>query len=163
MPPKIVIQDIRTGAPEECRRVTPGKKPEVLPLPDPAPRLAPHRVFHHRPGWRPGEDLVLDQPERPIVVGCVTIDELPDALSVEFAWTWSAGAPARWWARKTMRVRVNEWAQIIYNGRHAEACCGSAWYYEKTVVNVGWFETLEPDAFTRRPPDQRYTVLSRLW
>jgi hypothetical protein len=107
------------------------------------------------------EGRVLTQTDRsPIKLGCVTVHPGEGAAQVSFAWDYrSGGAPARWWAEKSFDLRSGVWARIIYNGRFSGESC---WWYEKTVVNVGVFDSLSADLFTRGELTYRYELFSRL-
>jgi len=60
-------------------------------------------------------------------------------------------------------LRLGEWGRLRYNGRHSGDC---AWWYEKWVVNVGFFgqeRPMWPTAFLDSPPSARYSQMADLW
>lgn len=167
----LIVQEIRDRWSKEERRRTGTLRrgvPEVALLPlhrveDQRAALLHHTLlFGIRRVSEPPERIIAVAAERPLEVGCVTITPADGPVHVEFAYTWrKCGAPNRWWARKSFLVNVDEWAQIIYNGRSSYDWT-SYWYYEKTVVNVGLFSAPSPDLFSRSAPTYRYSLISRL-
>lgn len=125
-------------------------------------------LIHHRVtceeenGFSPREKIHLNPTLRPFIVGGVTIQYSDDEVNAVFQYDRGCGAPDRSWARKTIHMTVNQWGQIAYNGRFVAGWEGP-WYYEKTVVNVGIFERLRPDVFTKQEPASRFTAMGDLF
>ena len=100
---------------------------------------------------------------RPIAIGCVAVDHGEEEAIATFRYDRSCGGePDRRGARKTLRIGVNEWGQIVYNGRFQDYDEGG-WWYEKMVVNVGLFERLTPGVFTKQEPTCRYSAMGELF
>ena len=72
------------------------------------------------------------------------------------------GAPRRAGLQRTFHLQINEWGQIVYNGRFSDRDEGS-WWYEKKVVNVGLFERLIPSMFISEAPTYRYEAMAHLF
>jgi hypothetical protein len=113
--------------------------------------------------------VIVHDTTRLTVSEAVMISLDQEILHVSFAYSPSCGAPSRPWAVKQFELRSGQWVQIVYNGRFSSGSdydyCRetSRWWYEKTVVNVGLFDAVERDLFTRGDPNCRYTLYSRLW
>ena len=116
----------------------------------------------------PHEEITTNPTVRPLAVGCVTVDdcvtinEYADGVSAKFAYTERCGgAPTRRGMQKTLTFALNEWGQIVYNGRFSN--WEDSWRYEKMTVNIGVFDPLSNSVFTRRPPTARYSAMAHLF
>jgi len=108
----------------------------------------------------PYGDTVVDVPEQPLKVGCVTITHTEEEVSATFRYDRRcAGAPNRSWVVKTLTVPANAWGQIRYNGRFSTE---SSWRYLTVIVNVGLFEHLSPKLFTQQEPLCRFASMAKL-
>ncbi len=170
----VVVQQIRTHWTKASRGGDNAVKRNAVPE---AARVPIHRIVgdnlilvHHlleyeeRDGFsRPREEIRINPTVRPLVVGCVTIDHSENQAIMTFRYDRGCGgAPDRGWTRKTLRLVVNEWGQIVYNGRFSPVWEGN-WWYEKMVVNVGLFERLMPGVFTKQEPTCRFAAMDELF
>jgi hypothetical protein len=97
----------------------------------------------------------------PMHQASVMLEPAESRLRVTFAYNQSCGAPKRWWAVKPFELEPGEWVRIAYNGRFSG--WRDNWWYEKMVTNVGLFDELSDDLFTRSEPTYRYALFSSLW
>ena len=170
----IVLQQIHTiwtkksrGGPGAVQR---NAVPEVAKIPLQQVRssdvsLLLHRLtYHEREGFsHPHERLEENLSVKPLQIGCMTIDYGEGILIASFRYTRECGgAPERGWMRKTLQIGLNEWGQIVFNGRFSPAWEGD-WWYEKTVVNMGLFDQPSNSVFTRSQPTYRYAAMSHLY
>jgi hypothetical protein len=110
----------------------------------------------------PKETIILNPTVKPLVIGCVSVDYSDDAVVAGFAFNSACGgAPNRSGIRQTLVLTLNEWGQIVYNGRFAPAYDGD-WWYEKMVVNVGIFDPPSNSVFTRSQPNQTCSAMAHL-
>jgi hypothetical protein len=142
--------------------------PAVVRVPFPCGNTTDLVLLHHKLSFEertdfksPCEEIIQNPESHPLVIGCVTVDWTIEKLQVAFAWRKDCGAPDRGWMRKTMLLSVNEWGQVVYNGRFSD-WDGGQWRYEKTVVNVGLFEPPSDSVFTRNEPNCRYEAMGNL-
>ena len=143
--------------------------PEIACVPIERIAGEPHSLVHHRISYgersgfaHPREEICINPTIAPLVVGCVTIGYTDHEARAAFYYERGCGgAPERGWAQQTIHLAVNEWGQIVYNGRFGGWDCG--WWYEKTVVNIGLFEHITSDVFTRRKPDYRFAAMAKLF
>jgi hypothetical protein len=171
-PPILVIQTIKTvwgkaARGGELARLR-NAVPQVLPLPlqrstHTLSNFQHHAQFLEHVRWRtPEERILFDTLVHPITVGCVTIEQGSDRLWVTYQYRReSGGAPDRHNERKTLVSEVQHWIQVLWNGRFSPAWEGD-WWYEKTVVNVGLFETFTPKLFTSSSPSASYQSLPQI-
>jgi hypothetical protein len=170
----IVVQQVRTTWTKASRGgENAGRRNAVLEVARvPVERIPAGNLVlaHHSLSYGEGngfaqstEEVQVNPPTRPLVIGCVNVDYSEEAVTVTFHWDYRCGgAPDRGWARKTLHVRVNEWGQIVYNGRFNSGWDGP-WYYQKMVVNVGLFERLTPGLFTRQEPTCHFSAMAELF
>jgi hypothetical protein len=161
----IVIQQIRMQS-SHVSRVGPGSQrsgvPEAMDVPLNRCDLSDSAMLQHLwGGSTPGGRVLTQSDLSPITLGCVTVDPGEEFTRVSFSWSWQGGAPARWWAEKSFELRPGEWVRMMHNGCFSG--WESYWWYEKTVLNVGMFDTIQADLFTRGGPSYRYELFSRLW
>lgn len=166
----LVVQHIMTSWGKEARggkgAVLRNAVPDAakLPLsslkPDELTFLSHYLRFNAQPTG-PHERIFIENPTFPLVVGGVIINPAAEAVLARFRYTFACGAPDRGWMQKTLRIAANEWGQIIYNGRFSADEAG--WWYEKHVINVGWFERLTPHVFTREAPTHRFNASALLF
>ncbi len=170
--PILVIQAIKTiwgkaargGELARLRNAVPQALP--LPLQQSAHTLSNiqhHAQFLEHVRWgTPEERVVLNSLPGPITVGCVTIEQGHDRVWATYQYRRECGgAPERHNERKTMVANVQHWIQVLWNGRFSPGWEGD-WWYEKTVVNVGLFETLMPNLFTDSLPSVLYQSLRQI-
>ncbi len=111
----------------------------------------------------PREQIRLNSTVRPIAAGCVAITFTDDTLFATFRYDMGCGgAPDRSWIHKSLRVPLNRWGQIVYNGRFVPGWAGD-WWYEKHVVNAGIFDLLKPGIFTHSDPAYRFSAMADLF
>jgi hypothetical protein len=125
-----------------------------------------HHVLQYREadGFRqPKEEIRVNPALQMLALGCVTVYHTTDEVIATFRYNYDSGCkPNRGWARKTLRLTLNEWGQIVYNGRFVPGWDGDQWY-RKTVVNVGMVERLTPGLFTREEPTCRFSAMAELF
>lgn len=173
MPPVLVIQQIivewdkssRGGAEAERRNAL----PEAAKVPFQQYQAADVTFLQQTlafPAYRnytpPSEEIMLRPMFNPVSLGGVTIIWNEEQVKAKFRWSHGCGAPDRGWMAKTLSLAVNEWGQIVYNGRLSD-CDDGQWYYHKTVVNVGLFAPASNNVFTRSEPNQRYSAMAHLY
>jgi hypothetical protein len=98
------------------------------------------------------------------VSGRVHVYHTDGKLKVRFIGT-AAGAPHRE-DQFAFSLSEGQWGRVISNGRFTTAIAncattGSAWWYEKWVINVAFLTELSPDMFLTRP-DYTFKSLARL-
>lgn len=170
----VIVQQIRTKWTKELRGGENAGKRNAVPE---VARVPVHRIkadglvlVHHSLSYgeyggfsQPYEEIHVNLTVRPLAIGCVTIDPEKEEVIATFRYdNQCGGAPYRGWARKTLPLAVNEWGQIVYNGRFQDYN-GGHWWYEKTVANVGLFERLIPGAFTKQEPVCRFSAMGELF
>lgn len=124
-----------------------------------------HSLFYGERTWfsEPFENIAVNPPALPLVIGCVTITRAAEEVAVTFQYNRKCGgAPERGWAHKTMHLGLNMWGQVVYNGRFAPGWEGD-WWYEKVVVNIGLFERITPGVFTCSEPTDRFRAMGQLF
>ena len=110
----------------------------------------------------PSEKIVLDSNLQPIACGCIIVDFNDREVFMEFRHNLGCGAPERGWMQKKLVLPLNEWGQIVYNGRFNDWDDGTT-HYKKTVVNAGRFERVTPGIFTQIEPAKRFSAMAELF
>ncbi len=70
------------------------------------------------------------------------------------------GAPDRLLKTRTLKTSLDEWAQVVENGRFSTE---EEWSYQKVVTNVGLMSRFEPLFFMSKSPQASFSSLAELW
>lgn len=94
--------------------------------------------------------------------GCVEVSKTDGGLQVSWSYdSRDAGLPDRARTQADSALGLNSWARVVFNGRYSMDWEGG-WWYEKKVVNVGFFSTLSETVFKDSAPEitiDRMTML----
>ena len=173
MPPVLIVQRIYTRWDKSARG---GKEAAQRNSAPEAAKVPFHKYAAENPflmhqelsfGGRgisaaPHEKVIVNAESDSLVLESVKIDWTAEQARASFHWTRACGAPMRTGPRTTLILAVNEWGQIVYNGRF-NIGYDSYWQYHKTVVNVGLFDPASNSVFTRSEPNQRYSAMAHLF
>jgi hypothetical protein len=101
-------------------------------------------------------------PRKRIYFGCVSTHLEEDKIVAIFAYNMSCGgAPVRTdFPRKVLSLPLGSWGRIRYNGRFSSS--NGQWYYRKTVLNIGHFDTLTEAIFMTKP-QREFSDMADLW
>jgi hypothetical protein len=96
-------------------------------------------------------------------VGPVLIHAGLETIKVQFVWSWNeCGAPERE-SHKAFELRPGEWGRLICNGRFGSTySMGQEWLYHKSVFNVLFGDSVEPDVFVITSPNAECSRLATL-
>jgi len=72
------------------------------------------------------------------------------------------GAPARSVPLTPLVLRLGEWGQLRYLGRH-QVTWGENHVYKKYAYNIGWLRDISPRIFVDTQPAHRYDSLPNVW
>ncbi len=92
---------------------------------------------------------IVPKKRRP--VACTALTWADDLLTVTFPTKdYCTGAPQRFGPRTVLTLKPGLWGRVRYNGRYIGSFEGH-WYYQKTVLNIGCFETVSESVFLSEP------------
>ena len=132
-----------------------------------SPRIYHTLKFYEWRGFQnPDTELVLNEDDDSLVVGCVSISRQEQTVRTEFCYDANiAGMPDRGSLRKVLTIGLDGWSQTAYNGRFSRGRYDdvSYWRYAKVVVNVGLFSELTADVFTRSQPAATFRSMESLF
>jgi hypothetical protein len=147
--------------------------PERLPIPldlidsQTAVRSLYHEVFFEEknefqnPRVRLFTNLVILP-----VSGCTKIENTSQEIIAIYRYHSSqsrGGAPNRGALQHRLKSSLNNWVQVMENGRFSHGFMGGDWKYQKIVVNAGLFDCLNTDYFIDQPPTQTFSSMADLW
>ncbi len=155
----LLVQELSThwtklsrGAPASLPRA---HTPTALPLP-PDPGGVPRdrdATFCHRVRFDEATDFAptIVSPasfsaSRPRITG-IELRDSPSPRLVSYVWDTFCGAPRRPHGPR-IPLGVNQWCQILHNGRHGY---DRGWTYQSSVVNLAWVDEFYPEIFNGRP------------
>jgi hypothetical protein len=133
--------------------------PEALPLKDiPATNDPLALIYHHasflqndkfqNPHIKIKAEVIMS--EQWLDLPCTRIHIAGEQVLVRYSFnSGTGGAPRRDDFPRDFTLMVSEWIRIKFNGRFRE--WEGAWYYRKTVLNIGLFEKIARNAFLGEP------------
>lgn len=169
----LVVQEIKTYWTKTSRggikAVERNTVPEAIKIPIDRIQEKEIKIIHHQIlfseeiGFNQLRDrIILNSTLNPISLGGVSITHNKETVWTEFEYSTICGAPDRGRVKKTLKTNINEWAQIIYNGRFSSSWT-ALWWYEKKVVNAGLFEHLSANVFIKISPKATFRSMIDLF
>jgi hypothetical protein len=145
--------------------------PDRLPIPldlidsQTAVRSLYHEVFfEEKEEFQNPKVRLYMNPGIPPSSGCINIENTDREIIAIYRYHLSiGGAPNRGVLQNRLKASLDDWVQVMENGRFSYGYMGSDWKYQKIVVNAGLFNCLNTDYFIDRPPTQTFSAMADLW
>jgi hypothetical protein len=116
--------------------------------------------YSERSDFKPNEKYILDPSVYPYY-GCVAVEHNTTHVWTTYRYQMSkGGAPDRLLKTRTLKTSLDEWAQVVENGRFSTE---EEWSYQKVVTNVGLMSRFEPLFFMSKSPQASFSSLAELW
>jgi hypothetical protein len=167
----VVVQEIKVewGAAERGAEAATERNaiPEALSLPSIPETDCPNVLIYDQVTFHKGihhevrtEELVARSRH---YWGCVGVYWDGEQVIATYAYNGNcAGAPERTsYPRDVLHLTAGAWGRIRYNGRWARGW-RAIWRYHKTVLNIGYIDTVGEDLFMGQPVSE-FSDMADLW